>query len=133
MEFALDAEGDLFLAVRAAKRIGRRATDDAHLTDAAFESAFSGFELENHSTGDDAGLDQAFALFAGDGGENFFAVENTSDVSEIDQLVGAEKFSAGGGHVIGVDVVKLVIWTEAQAGSDGNEAFAPERFDERII
>src|SRR5580693_1434635 len=58
---------------REEKSIGRRAADDAHLTDAAFESALGGFQFENHSTGDDTALHQAFALETGDGGENFLA------------------------------------------------------------
>src|SRR5208282_989445 len=118
---------------REEKGIGRSATDDAHLADAALESALGGFEFENHAAGDDAALDQALTLLAGDGGEDFFAVENTGDVGEIDQLVGVEKFGASGSHVIGVDVVKLVIGTEAEAGSDRNETFAPERFDEGVV
>ena len=48
---------------REEKGIGRRAADDAHLTDAAFEGAFGGFELENHSAGDHAALDQAPDLY----------------------------------------------------------------------
>ena len=76
---------------REKKRIGRRAADDTHLADAAFKSALGGFELENHATGDDAALDEALTFFAGDGGEDFFAVENAGDVGEIDQLVGVRE------------------------------------------
>src|SRR5271170_5726132 len=45
------------------KSIGRRATDDAHLADAAFEGALGGLEFENHAAGDHAALDEALALF----------------------------------------------------------------------
>ena len=115
------------------KRVWSRATDDSHLADVAFESALRGFQLENHSAGDDAALDQALALFAGDGGENFFAVENAGNVGEIDQLVGVEKFGAGSSHVVGVDVVKLIVGSEAEAGGDRNQAFAPKRLNESNI
>src|SRR5436189_269754 len=54
------------------------------------------------------------------------AVENAGDVGEINQAVGTEIFGAGGGHVVGIDVVQLIVWTEAETGSNGNEAFAPE-------
>jgi hypothetical protein len=105
---------------REEKRIGNRATNDTHLTNAAFEGALGGFEFENHATGDDAALNEALALFTGDGGENFVAVKNAGNVGEIDQLIGVEKFGAGSGHVVGVDVVKLVVGAEAEAGGDRN-------------
>src|SRR6185437_5594506 len=118
---------------RQEKSIGSPAADDANFADAAFEGALGSFKLENHSAGDNAALDEALDFFAGNGGKDFFSVEDTGDVGEINQLVGTEKFSASGGHVIGVDVVQLIIGTEAEAGSDRNEALAPERFDESIV
>src|SRR5258708_5828840 len=42
-------------------------------------------------------------------------------------------FGAGRGHVIGIDVVQLIVRPETEARSDGNEALAPERLDEGII
>src|SRR5271170_4504347 len=99
----------------------------------AFEGSLGGFQLENHSTANDAALDEALDFFASDGGEDFFSVENASDVREINQLVSFEKFGAGGSHVVGVDVVKLVVRAKAETRSDGNQAFAPQRLDKCII
>jgi hypothetical protein len=90
---------------RQEKGILSRATDNANFADAAFEGALGGLELENHSTGDNAALDEALDFFAGNSGEHFFSIEDTGDVGEINQLVGTKKFGASGGHVIGVDVV----------------------------
>jgi hypothetical protein len=118
---------------RQEKGILSRATDNANFADAAFEGALGGLELENHSTGDNAALDEALDFFAGNSGEHFFSIEDTGDVGEINQLVGTKKFGASGGHVIGVDVVQLVVGTETEAGSDGNEPLSPERFDESDV
>ena len=63
-------------------------------------------------------------------GEHFFTIQYARDVGEINQLVGTEKFRARRGHVIRVDVVKLVVRADAKAGSHRHEPLAPERFDE---
>jgi hypothetical protein len=118
---------------RPKKSIGGPAADDTYFADAAFEGALGSFKLENHSTGDNAALDEPLDFFAGNSGKDFFSVEDTGDVGEINQLVGTEKFSASGGHMIGVDVVQLIIGTEAEAGSDGHEVFTPERFDKSVV
>src|SRR5579863_370116 len=118
---------------REEKRVRLGATNDADFTNAAFEGALGSFKLENHAAGNDSALNEALDLFASDGGKNLFAVENTSDICEIDQLIGFEKLGAGGSHMVGVDVVQLVVGAEAEAGSDGNEPFAPERFNESVV
>lgn len=118
---------------RQEKSIGSRAADDADFADSALKGALGRLELENHSAGNDPAQDEALDLYAGNGGEDPFSVEDTGDVGEINQLVGSEKFSASGGHVIGIDVVQLIIGTEAEAGSDGEETFTPERFDEGVV
>jgi hypothetical protein len=48
-------------------------------------------------------------------------------------LVGIEELGACRSHVVGVDVVKFVVRTDAEAGRHGNQPFAPERFDEGKI
>jgi hypothetical protein len=110
-----------------------RAANDANFADAAFEGTLGSFQFENHAAGNDAALNEALDLLASDCGKDSFAIENAGDVGEIDQLVSAEKFGTSSGHVIGVDVIKLVIGAETEAGSDGNEAFAPEGFDESAV
>src|SRR5258708_16034206 len=35
--------------------------------------------------------------------------------------------------MIGIDVVELIVAPKTEAGSDGNEAFAPERLEEGLI
>jgi len=109
---------------------GRSAADDADFADAAFDGTLRGFELENHAARNDAALDQAFNLLAGDDRENSLPIENAGDVREIDQLISAEIFRAGGGHVVGVDVVQLIVRTQAEARGNGQKPFVPERFDE---
>ena len=89
--------------------VRRSAADNANLADAAFDSALGGFQLKNHAAGNDAALDQSFDFLAGDGGENFLTIEDARDIREIDQLIGAEIFGAGRGHVVGVDVVQLIV------------------------
>jgi len=102
-----------------ATRRRAKCRDDADFADAAFDGALSGFELENHAARNDAALDQAFNLLAGDDRENSLPIENAGDVREIDQLISAEIFRAGGGHVVGVDVVQLIVRTQAEARATG--------------
>src|SRR5271168_5209971 len=109
--------------------IGGSAAHNADLADAAFDGALGGFQLQNHAAGNDAGLHEALDFLAGDGGKNMFAVKNAGDVGEVNQLIGGEIFGASRGHVVGVDVVELVVGADAQAGSDGEQALAPERFE----
>ena len=89
--------------------IGRRAPNNANFADAALDGALGGFQLKNHAPGDDTALDQSFDFPAADGGENSFPIEDASNIGEIDQLIGAEIFRAGCGHVVRVDVVQLVV------------------------
>src|SRR5436853_629672 len=83
-----------------------RMAESVH-SDAAkkIEILFAG-GIENAS---DAALDQSFDFLAGDGGENSLTIEDARDIREIDQLIGAEIFGAGRGHVVGVDVVQLIV------------------------
>lgn len=123
------SDGDFRSVPGAQKRVERRAANDADFRDAAFESAASGFEFENHAAGNDTGLNEAFDLFTSDGGENFVAIEHARNIGEIDQTVGTQKFGAGGGHVVGVDVVQLVVGSDAEARSDREQVRTPEGFE----
>ncbi len=125
-----EAEFDSAARIAASNGAGLGATNNVNALDAAFEGALCGFEFEDHAPGDGSILDQGFDFLLGDGGDDFFAVENAGDVGEIDQLIGAEIFGASGGHVVGVDVVELIVGADAEARGDGNEIAAPERFDE---
>src|ERR1700687_1143690 len=78
-------------------------------------------------------MNQAFDLFTGNLGKNFLSVEHAGNVREIDQLFGADVFRARRGHMIGVDVVKLIVRSDAKARSDGQKSFPPERLDELQI
>ena len=95
--------------------IGRRAPNNANFADAALDGALGGFQLKNHAPGDDTALDQSFDFPAADGGENSLAIEDTGDIGEINQLMGAEVFRARSSHVVGVDIVQLVVRTQAEA------------------
>src|SRR5207253_8643741 len=89
--------------------VGRTAADYANFADAAFDGTLGGFQLQNHAAGNDTALDQSFDFPAGDGGENSLAIEDARDIREIDQLIGAEIFRAGRGHMVGVDVVQFIV------------------------
>src|SRR5260221_496276 len=124
---------DSLLRVSQAPDLSHDSANDVHFADPAFEGAFGSFELENHAAGNDTRLHEALNLFPSHGRETLVAVENAGNVGEIDQTLRTEVFGAGGGHVIGIDVVQLIVGPETEARSNGNEAFAPERFDEGII
>ena len=98
-----------------------RAADDADFGDASGECAFRGFEFQNHSAGNFVASNQVFNFGAAQGAKNFFAVKHACDVREENQPIGADKFRGGSGHVIGVDIVKLAVGAQAEAGSDGNQ------------
>src|SRR5580700_1046094 len=97
-----------------------------HFAYASFESAFGSFQFEHHATRNDPSLDQAFDLFAGNGGNHAFAMQNAGDVGEIDEVLRRDEFGAGGGHVVGVDVVEFAVGAQAEAGSYGQQIFAPQ-------
>src|SRR6266852_3224386 len=109
------------------------AADDAHFAHAAIDGALGGFEFEDHAAGDDAGLHQVIQFFAGNGGKYFSAIEDAGNIGEIDEVIGAYEFSSGGGHVVGVDVVELVIGAKAEAGGDGKKFFTPKGFEKTDI
>src|SRR6266576_1787855 len=45
---------------------------------------------------------------------------------ERDQLIGAEIFRRGRGHVVSIDIVEFVVRAHAEARGNGHEAFAPQ-------
>lgn len=112
---------------------GFGAADDVNAFDTTFQSALGGFEFQDHAARNCAILHEGFDFVARDGGDYFFSLQNTRDVGEVDELIGIEIFGASGGHVVGVDVVQLVVRTDAEAGGDGDEIGAPKRFDERRV
>src|SRR5713226_3215076 len=112
---------------------GGSAANDADLADATFDGALGGFQFQDHASGNDVALYQAFDLFAGDGGEDSFPVEHAGNIGEVDQLIRTEVFGTSSGHVVRIDVVELIVRANAETWRDREESFAPERFDERRV
>src|SRR5215813_4708237 len=112
---------------------GLCATDDVNPFDAALESAFGGFELENHSPGNGTVLNKRFDFIGRDYRDDFFALEDASNICEIDELVSTEIFGTGGSHMVGVDVVKLIVRADAKARGDRDKIALPKRFDKRFV
>src|ERR1700676_4667264 len=106
---------------------------DANLLNPAGKGALGSFEFQNHAAGDDPRLHEMVDLFAGDGGKNFFAVEHACDIREIDEVIGCGEFGAGRSHVVRVDVVKLVVGAQSEAGGYRKQFFAPQRFEEANV
>src|SRR5208337_2221142 len=100
--------------------------DFAH---AAFQCAFGGFQFQNHATGDDTRLHEAFDLLAGDRGDYILAVKDAGNVRQVDKMVSADEFRTGGGHVIGIDVVEFAVGTLAKTSRYRQQIFAPEGFE----
>src|SRR5262249_16966807 len=109
------------------------ATDDVNPFDAALESAFGGFELENHSPGNGTVLNKRFDFIGRDYRDDFFALEDASNICEIDELVTTEICGTGGSHMVGVDVVKLIARADAKARGDRDKIALPKRFDKRFV
>ena len=80
---------------------------------ASLDGALRRFQLQHHAAGNDARLHQAVDLLAIDHRQDFFSVQDTRNIGQIDQLVGTKKFRDRGSHVIGVDVVKFVVRAHA--------------------
>ena len=59
-------------------------------------------------------------LFAGNGGENFVAIEDAGDIGEVHEMVCFDEFGAGRGHVIGVDVVEFAVRAQPEARGNWN-------------
>src|ERR1700759_4319531 len=54
---------------------------------------------------------------------------DAGDVGEEDEGVSLRADGAGGGHLVGVDVVIFAIETEGNGGDDGNGAHGPDSFE----
>ena len=54
---------------------------------------------------------------------------DAGDVGEEDEGVGLGGDGAGGGHLVGVDVVVLAVEAEGDGGDDGDRAHRPDRFE----
>ena len=100
---------------------------DADAFDAVEQGVAAGLELGEHASGDDRG----FFEF-GDLGErepaHDFAVGalDAGDVGEEDEGVGVGADGAGGGHLVGVDVVVFAVEAEGDGGDDGDGAHLPD-------
>ncbi len=121
------------LAWPAQQGIRQIGADDMYFTHAAFEGALGSFELEHHTAGNDAGLHETLDFFPSYRGKHLVPIEDAGNIGEIDQTVGAEVFGTGCRHVVGIDVVQLIVRSQAEAGGDGNKVFAPEGLDEGIV
>ena len=86
-----------------------------------------------HSTRNDTALHQPLDFLAADHRKHLLAVEHAGNVRQVNQLVGAQIFRARRGHVIGIDIVELVVRAKTEARRDRHEFFAPQRFDESRI
>ncbi len=54
---------------------------------------------------------------------------DAGDVGEEDEGVGLGADGAGGGHLVGIDVVVLAVEAECDRGDDGNSAHRPDGFE----
>ena len=102
--------------------------DFAH---AAFQRALGGFQFQNHAAGDDTRACTRLSICSQEMAEiTFSPCKDAGNVRQIDEMVRADEFGAGGGHVIGIDVVEFAVGTLAEAGRNRQQIFAPERFEE---
>ena len=97
------------------------------------QRALRGFEFQDHATGHHSRVDQAIHLFAGDGGKNFFSIQHAGHIRQINQMIGFDEFGAGSGHVIGIDVIELVVRAKSEASGHGHEFCLPQRFQKTHI
>src|SRR5208282_3539463 len=127
------AAGDRRKQGRGQGSSGGMAADNVNFANAGFKGALGGFEFQNHAAGDYAGLHELVELFAGNGRENFIAIEDAGNIGEVNEMVSLYKLGAGRGHVIGIDVVEFAVGTEAEAWSNRNELLSPKRFEKTHI
>ena len=104
---------------------GRITAYDVNFPDATFQGALGGLEFQDHPARNHASLDEGFDLLAGDRRNYIFPVEHAGHVSEIDKMVGVDEFSAGGGHVVRIDIVKFAFGALAEARRDWKQVFTP--------
>src|ERR1700747_2510574 len=104
-----------------------------HFPHAAFEGALGSFELEHHAAGNDAGLYETLDFFPSYRGKHLVSIEDDGNIDKKKRTVSAEFSGKSRGHVVGIDVVKLIVRPQAEAGGDGNKVFAPEGLDEGIV
>src|SRR5208283_344599 len=94
---------------------GRMASHNVNFANATLEGALGGLQLQNHAAGDDARVHEMVDLFAGNGREDFVAIEDAGDIGEVHEVVRIDELSTGRSHVIGIDVVELAVRAQPEA------------------
>ena len=82
-------------------------------------------------------LDDILFLMADRAVATFTVTEPFQPFSALDQvtyqLISKQIFGTSCGHMIGVDVIELVVGTEPETSGDGDETAFPQRFEERSV
>src|ERR1700730_17721817 len=86
-----------------------------------------------HASGNDVRLHQALDIRAGYRGQDLVSVQHTSNVGEMDKPVRGKIYRARRRPVIGVAVIDILFRAEAETSSDGEQPFAPQRFEKSVV
>ncbi len=106
------------------------AGENAYTLDAVIEGVAAGVELREHAARDDLRLFKLGDLRQGEPAHDVaVGAFDAGDVGEEDERVGLGADGAGGGHLVGVDIVVLAIEAEGDGGDDGNGAHGPDGFE----
>src|SRR5208337_1843218 len=109
------------------------ASHNVNFANATLEGALGGLQLQNHAAGDDARVHEMVDLFAGNGREDFVAIEDAGDIGEVHEVVRIDELSTGRSHVIGIDVVELAVRAQPEARGNRGKLLPPERFEKAHI
>src|ERR1700679_199010 len=109
---------------------GRLCGENAYTFDAVGEGFATGVELGEHSAGDDIGLFHGGNLRQGEPAHDVaVGTFDSGDIGEEDEGIGLGGDGAGGGHLVGVDVVVLAVEAEGDGRDDGDCAHGPDGFE----
>ncbi len=109
---------------------GRLRGKNSYSFDAVGEGFAAGVELGQHAPGNDLCLFQCGDLREGEPAHDVAVGSlHAGDVGEEDEGVGLGGDGAGGGHLVGVDVVVLAVEAESDGGDDGDGSHGPDGFE----
>ncbi len=108
--------------------------NDADTSNSLPESGYGRTELRFHSTVSGPTRNQVFGLASGQfGNERFVLIQDPLDIGEEYQLVRREAARASNGHLVGVDVVDVVVPAAGDTSDRGKVTLSSQQIENRGI
>src|SRR5215470_2775802 len=108
--------------------------DDVGLSRSAAQRFDAAFDLGDHALADDAVANQLGSAFDVERGDDVaVGVANAFDISQQDQLLGAQGLGHFSGNQVGIDVVGFAAFADTDRSDHWNEIAAIQRLNDRGV